>query len=221
MTRRPALGGAVAVAVLLLGVTACGGESGSSATAAETPAAKHSALTGTAGKTAKSTLADLVVLPRGFVADPGNPTGAFTTTSYLSTWSADPALDRALLLNAGFVEGYRATRLSPDKKKRFTVQLFKTASSAKAQALQNGLWKQDAHDHPFAVPNALSDANVEYDGAADRSVATAEASLTVGALVVELTVRETAALGTTLTPDTGLVTTLAKDQRTRLTAASN
>ncbi|MFD7154874.1 hypothetical protein ACFV9C_09760 [Kribbella sp. NPDC059898] len=220
MTRNAA-GVAIAVTALLLGVTACGSDGSTSASAAETPAAKHSALTGTADKTAKSTLADLVVLPGGYVADPGNPTGAFTATSYLNTWSADPALDRALLLNAGFVEGYRATRLSPDKKKRYTVQLFKTGSAAKAQALQNGLWKQDTHDHPFAVPDALSDANVEYDGGTDQSVATAEASLAIGATVVELTVREAAALGTTLTPDTGLITTLAKDQRTRLTAPSN
>ncbi|HEY3511067.1 hypothetical protein [Kribbella sp. NPDC051137] len=220
MTRNAA-GVAVVVTALLLGVTACGSDGGSSASAAEKPVAKHSALTGSAGKTTKSALADLVVLPRGYVADPGNPTGAFTATSYLNTWSADPALDRALLLNAGFVEGYRATRLSPDKKKRYTVQLFKTGSAAKAQALRNGLWKQDTHDHPFALPGALSDANVEYDGGTDLSVATAEASLAIGATVVELTVRETAALGTTLTPDTGLITTLAKDQRTRLTAPSN
>ncbi|GAA3125566.1 hypothetical protein JOF29_006331 [Kribbella aluminosa] len=206
---------------LLLGVTACGSDGRSSATAAETPAAKHSALTGTADKTAKNTLADLVVLPRGYVADPGSLTGAFTATSYLNTWSADPAVDRALLLNAAFVEGYRATRLSPDKKKRYTVQLFKTGSATKAQALQDGLWKQDTHDHPFALPNALSDANVQYDGAADQSVAVAEASLAIGEIVVEFTVREAAALGTALTPDTGLITTLVKDQRTRLTAPSN
>ncbi|HZX07926.1 hypothetical protein [Kribbella sp.] len=220
MTRNAA-GIAVLVTGLLLAVTGCGNDGAGSASAAETPAAKHSALTGTADKTAKSTLADLVALPRGYVEDPGNPTGGFTATSYLNTWSADPALDRALLLNAGFVEGYRATRLSPDKKKRFTVQLFKTASAAKAQTLQSGLWKQDTHEHPFAVPDALTDAKVEYDGGTDQSVATAEASLAIGQMVVELTIREAAALGTTLTPDTALITTLAKDQRTRLTAPAN
>ncbi|TDW79677.1 hypothetical protein EV137_8017 [Kribbella pratensis] len=216
-------GPAVAVAVIaaLLGVTACGTADGTSAVAAQTPATKHSALSGTTDKSAKSTLAGLVALPRGYVADPRNVTGPFTASSYLNTWSADPALDRALLLNASFVEGYRATRLSPDKKKRYTVQLFKTGSAAKAKALQKGLWNQDVHDHPFTIPNALSDARVEYDGSTDQTVALAEASLAVGPIVVELTVREVSALGTHLTPDTTLITALAKEQHTRLTTTSS
>lgn len=209
------------VTALLLGVTACGSEDGASASAAQTPAAKHSALSGTADKSAESVLAGLVALPRGYVADPRNVTGPFTATSYLTTWSADPALDRALLLNASFVEGYRATRLSPDKKKRYTVQLFKTGSPAKAKALQNGLWNQDVHDHSFNIPNALSDAGVEYDGGTDQSVALAEASLAIGPIVVELSIRETGALGANLTPDTTLITALAKEQRTRLTTTSS
>ncbi|NUR97017.1 MAG: hypothetical protein HOV67_17390 [Kribbellaceae bacterium] len=219
--KRNAAGVAVLVTGLLLGVTACGTEDGSSASAARTPAAKHSELNGTADASPKSALAALVALPRGYVADVRNGTGPFTATTYLNNWSADPALDRALLLNANFAEGYRATRLSPDKKKRFTVQLFKTGSAAKAQTLQNGLWTQDDHSHPFNVPGALSDARVEYDGGSDQSVAVAEASLAVGPVVVELSVREAAALGTTLTPDTTLITALAKEQRTRLTAAAN
>lgn len=209
------------VTALLLGVTACGNEAGSSASAAQTPKAEHSALSGTADKAAKSALAGLITLPAGYVDDSRNTTGPFTATSYLNTWSADPALDRALLLNASFVDGYRATRLSPDKKKRFTVQLFKTGSAAKAKALQAGLWKQDTHDHAFPLAHALSDARVEYDGGTDQSVAIAEASLTVGPMVVELSIREAAALGTKLTPDTALITTVAKQQRTRLTATSN
>lgn len=219
--KRNAAGVAVLVTGLLLGVTACGSEGGSSASAAQTPAAKHPELNGTADNSPKSTLAALVALPRGYVADTRNGTGPFTTTSYLSTWSADPALDRALLLNANFVEGYRATRLSPDKKKRFTVQLFKTGSPAKAHTLQNGLWTQDDHSHPFNLPGALADARVEYDGSTDQSVAIAEATLAVGPVVVELSVREVAALGTTLTPDTKLITAMAKEQRTRLTATAN
>ena len=211
----------MAVTAVLLGVTACGSEDGASASAVQTPAAKHSALSGSAGKTAKSTLAALAALPRGYVADARNAPGPFTATAYLSTWSADPALDRALLLNASFVEGYRASRLSPDKKKRYTVQLFKTGSAAKAKALQQGLWNQDLHDHPFTIPNALSDARIEYDGSTDQSIAIAEASLAVGAVVVELTVRESGALGTSLTPDTALITALAKEQHTRLTATTS
>jgi hypothetical protein len=206
---------------MLLGVTACGREDGASASVAQTPAAQHSALSGSAGKTAKSALASLAALPRGYVADARNAPGPFTATAYLNTWSADPALDRALLLNASFVEGYRVTRLSPDKKKRYTVQLFKTGSAAKAKALQQGLWSQDVHDHPFTIPNALSDARVEYDGSTDQSIAIAEAILTVGPVVAELTVRETAALGTSLTPDTKLITAQAKEQHTRLTATSS
>jgi hypothetical protein len=209
------------VAAFVLGVTACGSEDGASANAAQTPAAKHSALSGSVGKPAKSALAALAALPRGYVADARNAPGPFTATAYLSTWSADPALDRALLLNASFVEGYRATRLSPDKKKRYTVQLFKTGSAAKAKALQQGLWSQDVDDHPFSIPGALSDARVEYDGSTDQSIAIAEASLTVGPIVAELTIRETAALGTTLTPDTALITALAKEQHARLTATSS
>ncbi|MET9268835.1 hypothetical protein [Kribbella sp. NPDC003557] len=220
MRRNPS-GVAVIVTAFVLGVTACGSEEGASASAAQTPAAKHSALSGSVGKPAKSALAALAALPRGYVADARNAPGPFTATAYLSTWSADPALDRALLLNASFVEGYRATRLSPDKKKRYTVQLFKTGSPAKAKALQQGLWTQDVHDHPFTVPHALSDARVEYDGSTDQSIAIAEASLAVGAVVVELTVRESGALGTNLTPDTTLVTALANEQHTRLTATTN
>ncbi|MET9314839.1 hypothetical protein ABZX12_23740 [Kribbella sp. NPDC003505] len=219
--RRNASGVAVVVIAALLGMTACGSEDSASASAAQTPAAKHSALSGSAGKTAKSALASLAALPRGYVADARNAPRPFTATAYLSTWSADPALDRALLLNASFVEGYRASRLSPDKKKRYTVQLFKTGSAAKAKTLQQGLWSQDVHDHPFTIPNALSDARVEYDGSTDQSIAIAEASLAVGAVVVELTVRESGALGTSLTPDTALITALAKEQHTRLTATSS
>jgi len=219
--KRNAAGVAVLVTGLLLAVTACGSEDGTSASAAPTPAANHSELNGTADRSPKSTLAALVALPRGYVADTRNGTGPFTATTYLNTWSADPALDRALLLNANFVEGYRATRLSPDKTKRFTVQLFRTGSAAKALTLQNGLWTQDDHSHPFNLPGALSDARVEYDGASDQSVAAAEATLAIGPIVVELSIREAAPLGTTLTPDTKLITALAKEQRTRLTATAN
>ncbi|WUJ75190.1 hypothetical protein OG809_18375 [Kribbella soli] len=214
------MGAAVVVTALLLAVTACGSEDGASASAADTPAAKHS-LSGPAEK-AKGSLVGLAVLPRGYVADPrANVTGPFTATGFLNTWSADPALDRALLLNASFVEGYRASRLSPDKKKRFTLQLFKTGSAGKAVVLQKGFWNQDTHEHPFDLPGALSDARVEFDGGTSQSTAVAEASLTVGPMVVEISVREVGAIGSNLTPDTALVTALAKEQRARFTATSS
>ncbi|MFF0344946.1 hypothetical protein [Kribbella sp. NPDC004875] len=219
--KRTAPGVAVVVTAVLLSVTACGNEDGASAGGVQAPPVKHSALNGPAEKAAKGSLAALAALPRGYVADSRNGTGPFTATAFLNTWSADPALDRALLLNAGFLEGYRASRLSPDKKKRYTVQLFKTGSAAKAKVLQKGLWSQDTHERSFDLPGALTDARVEYDGGADQSVATAEASLTVGPLVVELSIREAAPLGTALTPDAPLITTLTKEQRTRLTTTSS
>jgi hypothetical protein len=215
-----ALGVAAASAALLLLAAACGSDTEASGGTLQSPVAKPSALSAPP-ESARSPLAGLVVLPRGYIDDPGNPTGPFTAATYLNTWSADPALDRALLLNASFVDGYRATRLSPDRRKRFTVQLFKTGSAAKARTLQQGFWSQDTHDHSFGVPDALSDARVEYDGGADQSVAVAEVSLAVGPMVVQITVREAAALGSNLVADTSLVTALASEQRARLTATSS
>jgi hypothetical protein len=217
---RTASGVAAVVTAFLLGVTACGHDGGSSGTL-QSPTAKKSALSAPAEKTTKSALAGLAVLPRGYVADSANGTGPFTATAFLNTWSADPALDRALLLNAAFVEGYRATRLSPDKKKRFTLQLFKTGSPARARNLQQGFWSQDTHEKSFDVPDALSDARVDYDGGADQSVAVAEVSFVVGTMVAELSVRQAGALGSNLKPDTALVTALAKEQRARLSATSS
>ena len=220
--RRTAPGVALVVTALLLGVTGCGHDSGGSVGSLKTPAPKNSALSAPADKTTpKDSLAGLAVLPRGYVADPQNSSGAFTATAYLNSWSAEPALDRALLLNASFVEGYRATRLSPDKKKRFTLQFFKAGSVAKAKVLQQGFWTQDTHENPFGVPDALSDAQVSYDGGAGQSVAVAEASFVVGPLVVELSVRQNGELSSNLQPDTALITTLAKEQRARLTATSS
>ena len=40
-------------------------------------------------------------------------------------------------------------------------------------------------------------------------------------MVIEISVREVGAVGSNLTPDTALVTALAKEQRTRLTATSS
>ncbi|MGY4765377.1 hypothetical protein ACXC9Q_00510 [Kribbella sp. CWNU-51] len=206
---------------LLLGVTGCGNHSNSSTGSLQSPAAKTSALAAPTDKKPKGTLAGLVVLPRGYVDDTQNSTGPFTATAFLASWSADPATDRALLLNAAFTDGYRATRLSPDKKKRFTLQLFKTGSAAKARVLQRGFWSQETHERSFDVPDALSDARVAYDGGLDQSVAIAEVSFVAGALVAELSVQQTGALGTDLRPDTGLLTSLAREQRARLTATSS
>ena len=205
---------------LLLGLTGCGNDAGASTGTLQTPSATKSP-TAARGKAVKNTLAGLVVLPRGYSADPRNTSGAFTATAFLGNWSADPALDRALLLNSGFVEGYRATRLSQDKKKQFTVQLFKAASPAKAKALQQGFWSQDTHEKDFGVPNALSDARVQYDGGTGQTEAVAEVSFVVGSLVAELTIRQTGALGTEIRPDTALLKTLAAQQKARLTTRSS
>ena len=132
--KRTAPAVATVATALMLGVTGCGQDAGASTGALQTPSATE-APAATQHQAPKSTLAGLVVLPRGYVADPRHTAGPFTANTYLRNWSADPAVDRALLLNAGFVEGYRASRLSPDKKKRFTVQFFKAATPAKAKTL--------------------------------------------------------------------------------------
>jgi hypothetical protein len=160
------------------------------------------------------------VLPRGYVADPRAAPGAFTATTFLCNWTAEPAVDRALLLNSGFVEGYRASRIGPDKK-RYTLQLFKAGSPAKAKTLQQGFWGQETHEQSFDVPGALSDARVQYDGGAGQTVAIAETSLVVGAMVVELSIRQNGDLGSDIKPDTALLTTLTTQQRVRLTATSS
>ncbi|MFG1814686.1 hypothetical protein ACGFIF_13035 [Kribbella sp. NPDC049174] len=218
--KRTAPGVAAVMTALLLGVTGCGNDAGASTGTLQTPSATKGPAAAR-DKAAKNTLAGLVVLPRGYIADPRSTSGAFTATTFLGNWSADPALDRALLLNAGFVEGYRASRLSPDKKKRFTVQLFKAASPAKAKTLQQGFWSQDTHEKSFGVPNALSDARVQYDGGTGQSEAVAEVSFVVGSLVAELTIRQTGALGTDPRPDTALLKTLATQQKARLTTRSS
>ncbi|MGW6282520.1 hypothetical protein [Kribbella sp. NPDC055071] len=212
---------AAVLTTLLLTLTACGNDSGTAAGSLQTPTPKNSALAAPAEKTKKSALAGLVVLPRGYIADTHGTAGPFTATTFLNSWSSDPATDRALLLNASFVEGYRATRLSSNKKKRFTIQLFKAGSAAKAKVLQQGFWSQDVHERSFDVPDALSDASVQYDGGAGQSVAIAQVSMVVGTLVAELSVQENGALGSNLKPDTGLLTSLAKQQHARLTATSS
>ncbi|MFB6725637.1 hypothetical protein ACFCV3_36035 [Kribbella sp. NPDC056345] len=200
---------------LLLGMTGCGSDAGAAVRPADTPVPK------VAEQTAKSALAGLIVLPRSFGADPKHTTGPFSTESYIANFSADPALDRALLLNSGFVEGYRASRLSPDKKKRYVVELFKAATPAKAKILQDGFWRQEPRNHPFRVPGALSNAHAAYDAGTEKNEAIAEASIVVGSLVALLSVRQSAPLGTSVRPDTALITDLAERQRARLTSNSS
>jgi hypothetical protein len=169
-------------------------------------------------------LAALVVLPTGFLApessDPREVSGPFDSSSYLATLSSMPPEDKALLLNASFKEGYHAFRISPDRRKRLTVQLFKTGSKAKAVVLQQGFWDQDDHSTKFAVPGvpgALSDAQLAVTGDPGQSAASAEVSFVVGDLVAEISVRELGKTGSNLVPDTALVASLAKQQKDRLT----
>ena len=201
---------------LLLGMTGCGSDAGPAVRPADTPAP-----TKVVEQTAKSALAGMIVLPRGFVADPKHTTGPFDTDTYVADFSAEPALDRALLLNAGFVEGYHASRLSPDKKKRYVIELFKVATPAKAKILQDGFWRQQPRDHPFRVPGALSNAHATYDAGTEKNEAIAEASFVVGSLVALLSVRQSAPLGTTVRPDTALISDLVVRQRARLTSSSS
>jgi hypothetical protein len=176
---------------------------------------------------AASPLAGLAVAPAGFLKgspdDPTQLTGPFTRQSFVDVYSASPAKDLALMLNAGCKDGYRTFRVSPDRSKRVTVQLFKTASKARAQDLQKGFWSQDEHGVPFAVPGlpgALTDARTEVEGVTGKFEAVAEASITVGAVVAEVTVRQTGTLEKPPVPDRKLASTLIRLQQTRLTANS-
>jgi len=204
---------AAVVTALLLGLTGCGSDAGAAVRPADTP-------TPTA-TVEQSALAGLIVLPRGFVADPKHTTGPFGREKYLTNFSAEPAIDRALLLNSGFTEGYRASRLSPDKKQRYVVQLFKAATPAKAKILADSFWRQEPRDKPFRVPGALSNAEATYDAATEKNEAVAEAIFVVGTLVAQLTVRQSAPLGTSVRPNTALITDLVARQRARLTSTSS
>jgi hypothetical protein len=169
-------------------------------------------------------LAAMVVVPTGYLApvssDPRELSGPFDAGSYLATLSSVPPEDKALLLNASFKEGYHAFRTSPDRRKRLTVQLFRSGSKAKAVVLQQGFWGQEDHSTTFAVPGvpgALSDAKLAVTGDPGRSAATAEVSFVVGDVVAEISVREVGKTGSDLVPDTAVVAALAKQQKDRLT----
>jgi len=171
----------------------------------------------------KTGLGAQVVVPAGYLDDPREFTGSFGVESFVNTLSAAPAEDRALLLNADLVEGYQAARVSPDRKKRFTVQLFKAASQKKANDLRDGFWNQETHSKQFAVPGvsgALSDARTVPKGVGSQSEAVAQVSFVVGNLVAEITVRQTVQVGDNLAPDAGLVSRIAKQQRDQLTNKS-
>lgn len=169
-------------------------------------------------------LGALVVVPAGYVerasTDPREQSGPFDSQSYLAGLSGLPPQDKALLLNAGFTEGYHAFRTSPDRRKQVTVDVFRTGSGAKALTLQHGFWDEDDHSRKFpvpGVPGALSDAHVVVTGDPGRSAAAAEVSFVVGGLVIDIEVRELGAAGSDLVPDTTLAATLAKRQKARLT----
>lgn len=223
--RRSGSGVVVVVSAALLGsvvLTGCGGDAGAMAPAA-TPAAAGQQAPAAPSAAPKSGLGSLVVVPAGYLDDSREFTGAFGLESFVNNLSAVPAEDRALLLNANLAEGYQAARVSPDRKKRFTVQLFKTGSPKKANDLRQGFWNQETHSKRFAVPgvpNALSDARTVPRGVGDQSEAVAQVSFVVGNVVAEITVRQTVQLGDNLVPDTGLVTKIAKQQRAQLTKPS-
>jgi hypothetical protein len=227
--RRAAPGVAVVLsALVVIGVSGCGSNEGAATTSAPqasgpAPAASAPA----AAKAVNSSLAGLIVVPAGFVpgdaADPGEHTGSFTRESYLSTLSASPSEDRALLLNAGFAEGYQAYRTSADRKKHFTVQIFRVGSKAKADILRHGFWGQETHSRAFAVPGvpeALTDARIVVSTAAGRTEAVAESSFVVGTLVTQISVSQTGDLTADLTPDTALVAAITRQQKQSLSRKS-
>ncbi|MFI5713674.1 hypothetical protein [Kribbella sp. NPDC051620] len=223
--RRVAPGVAAVVCVGLVVLTGCGNDAGAST--APVGGSTPSVPADVAAPAAVSGLAGLAVVPGGFLnGAPGEPaqvTGPFTRQSFVDTLSASPAEDLALLLNAGCKEGYQMFRLSADRRKRVTVQLFKAASAAKARDLQKGFWAQDEHTKPFAVPGvqgALTDAQTGVVGVTGQIDAVAEASITVGSLVAEITVSQTGTLEKTPVPDIKLATTMLKLQYQRLTTKS-
>ncbi|WBQ04139.1 hypothetical protein [Kribbella sp. CA-293567] len=222
--RRVAPGVAAVVFAGLAALTGCGSDAGaatapiSASAPAELPAAAPAATSGLAG---------LAAVPGGFLrgvaGDPTQATGPFTRQAFVDTLSAAPAKDLALLLNAGCKEGYQTFRVSPDRRKRVTVQLFKTASKPKALDLQKGFWSQTEHSKAFAVPGlpeALTDARTEVVGVTGRIEAVAEASITVGTMVAEVTVTQTGTLENAPVPDIRLATTILRLQQARLTTKS-
>jgi hypothetical protein len=216
--RRAAPGVAVVLSALVaLSAVGCGNSAGaatSNGPGAAVPAAK-SAVTG---------LAELVVIPAGYVTgditDPSELSGPFGRESYLNALSSSPAEDRALLLNAHFAEGYQAYRTSADRKKHYTVQIFRVGSKTQADVLRQGFWAQETHGHSFAVPggpDVLTDARVVVSTSVGRSEAVAESSFVVGSLVTEISVSQAGDLTADLTPDTALVAAITKQQRQSLT----
>jgi hypothetical protein len=213
---------------VLIGLSGCGSNAGAATTSGpEAGGAAPAPSAPAAAKAASGSLAGLVVVPSGYLpgdaADPNEHTGSFTKDYYLNTLSASPAEDRALLLNAGFAEGYQASRTSANRKKHFTVQIFRVASKAKADTLRHGLWDQDTHSRAFAVPGvpeALTDARVVVSTAAGRSEAIAQSSFVVGTLVTEISVSQTGDLTANLTPDIALVAAITKQQKQSLNRKS-
>ncbi|WP_433016770.1 hypothetical protein [Kribbella sp. CA-294648] len=222
--RRAAPGVAAVLFAGLAALTGCGSDALTTPVEAAVPPTAKAA---TPTPAAANALAGLAVAPSGFLKgssdDPRQLNGPFTRQGFVDVLSASPAKDLALLLNAGCTDGYRTFRLSPDRRKRVTVQLFKTRSKAKAQDLQKGFWSQDEHGAPFAVPGlpgALTDARTEVDGVTGKFEAVAEASITVGAMVAEVTVSQTGTIDKPPTPDTKLAATMIRLQQARLTTNS-
>ncbi|WP_112246429.1 hypothetical protein [Kribbella monticola] len=217
--RRAAPGVAVVLSALV--VTGCGNTAGA-ATADGPEAAAIAAAPSAPPAAERSTngLAGLIVVPAGSVAgdsaDPAEQSGPFSRESYLDALSAEPAKDRALLLNAHFAEGYRSYRTSADRRKHITVQIFRVGSKTQADTLRRGFWAQEPHDRPFTVPgvpDALTDGRTVVSTSVGRSEAIAETSFVVGTLVTEITVTQTGELTAGLTPDTALAATITKQQK--------
>ncbi|ADB30456.1 hypothetical protein Kfla_1354 [Kribbella flavida DSM 17836] len=220
--RRTAPGVTALIGCALLALAGCAGGNAGAATTG-TPNAGPPAPSAPPAVTPKSALAVLVVVPKGYPPHPRELSGPFTLQSFLGTLSAIPAEDRALLLNASFTEGYQASRISPDRKKQYTVRLFKTGSKKKAKDLQLGFWNQETHSGKFAVrgvPGVLSGRRIAPTGGPDESEAVAEVSFVVGTLVARISVRETGPVSSDLTPDTTLAATVGRQQYARLSSKS-
>lgn len=226
--RRPGVA-VVLSALVVLSAAGCGNSAGATTTSGPgAGAAAPSASAPPVAKSAASSLAGLVVVPKGYVngdrtMKSTEQSGPFSRESYLKVMSGSPAEDRALLLNAHFAEGYQAYRTSADRKKHYTVRIFRVGSKAQADVLRRGLWAQETHSRAFAVPgvpDALTDARVDATTSVGRIEAVAESSFVVGTVLTQISVTQTGDLTADLAPDTALVAAITKQQRQSLTRKS-
>lgn len=169
-------------------------------------------------------LTKLIIMPDGFnvpeKASSREASGPFDAERYLAKHSGAPHADKALFKQTKLVDGYYRFLTEAPRLRRMQVYLFRLRTTADAQTLQRGLWKQQQRGTPFAIqglPGALTEMSVTKSYRPDRTTAEATVSFVSGPLLSIITVRQTAPLVTELAPDTTLAVTSAKEQFRKLT----